>query len=262
MLRLRATLLSLLPVCAGCAAIRGEKPPSATGTLATATQYWFRGVPQSEEMVAQVEALMTAPLKNGDELSVSAWGNYQLSSSTGDAAFASGNGGDFTEIDVVARYQANFEEHSIFGGAISYDFPNGVGLATTELFAGATFQREESKLAQSLTLYVDIDQADDLYATYGLTYTQPLDERFTATYGGLVGYMGEDQAALYFGKERAGLSDASVTGNLSFAYDEFTTVFARATAVAVPDGGLRDAEEDREFSTSAVVFTLGVSWTF
>ena len=52
-----------------------------------------------------------------------------------------------------------------------------------------------------------------------------------------------------------------MTGLLNYKYNEFTTVYAKLTAVAVPDSGLRDAEEERDFKTSTVVLMFGVGWS-
>lgn len=254
------SVLALAGTLSSCAAVRGKSPPSTLVNLGVATQYWFRGVPQSEEMVAQVDATMTVPLANDDTLTVTTWGNYQLSSSSGRAAFASGNGGDFSEVDVTATYAAQVDEVTVIGGVISYNFPNAIGLSTHEIFGGVTYGDANEFLAHTATVSFDIDQVDDFYASYGVAHTEKLDERFTANFSGLVGYVGEDQARFYFGDEHQGLSDASLTGVLTYRYDEFTHVFAKASVITVPDARLRDAESDRGFKTSTVVFTFGICW--
>lgn len=243
----------------GCASIRGTEQPTGGANLAVATQYWFRGVPQSEEMVAQGDATVSVPFKNGDSLAFTTWGNYQLSNSSGDAVFADRNGGDFSEIDLTGTYTTKVDDATVFGGVISYNFPNAVGVSTHEVFAGATFDGE--CLSQTVTAYYDVDQADDFYLTYGASHTCALDDRFTATLSGLVGFMGEDQAAFYFGAPQSGLSDASLTGLLNYKFDEFTNVYAKATAITVPDSDLRDASEARGFKTSTVVLTFGIGWS-
>lgn len=258
---LRRILVASLALSTGCAAIRGTEPPGANANLAVATQYWFRGVPQSEEPVAQGDATITAPLENGDSLAVSTWGNYQLSNSAGDAALAGHNGGDFTELDVTGLYTTRVDDVTVFGGVISYNFPNEVGKSTTELLGGVTLESESQVFTHAFTLYFDIDQAEDFYLTYGLSHTNRLDDAFTADFSGLIGLMGEGQAELYYGTEHAGLSDASLTGRLAYRYDEFTTIYAKATAIAVLDEDLRDAEDDRDFRTSTVVFTVGFGWS-
>jgi len=243
----------------GCAAIRGGEKPKSAANLAVATQYWFRGVPQSEELVAQGDASVTVPFANGDSFAFTTWGNYQLSNSTGNAAFADRSGGDFTEIDLIGAYATKLEDASVVVGVISYNFPNAVGVSTHELFASATFDNEG--LSHTIAGYYDVDQADDFYLNYGLGSTFTLDERFTAKLGGAVGFMSEDQAAFYFGADEAGLSDASITGLLDYKFDEYTNVYARAAAITVPDPDLRDASEARGFKTSTVVFTFGISWS-
>ena len=233
---------------------------STSANLALATQYWFRGVPQSEEPVGQADATITVPLRNGDSLAFTTWGNGQLSNSTGDAAFPDSTGGEFTEIDVTGTYARKIGAATVFGGVISYNFPN-VGPSTQELMGGVTFGSADQEISHTLTLFYDYDLADDFYLTYGVGHVEALDDRFTLAISGLVGFMGEGQSELYFGVDHSGLSDVSVTGLLNYQHDEFTTMYAKLTAVAVPDSALREAEEDRDFRASTVVLMIGVGWS-
>ena len=219
-------------------------------------------MPQSEELVGQGDLTLDVPRSNGDTFTASVWGNDQLSNSSGGAAFSDGHGGDFSELDVTARYSAQVDEVRMFGGVVHYAFPDLVGRSTTELFAGVTFDGWTDGLTHTAMLYFDVDQADDYYATYGLDWTHALDERFQAAIGGQLGLMSDGQAELYFGRDRTGLSDATLTGQLEYQLDDVTHVWAKAGALVVPDAGLRDADDDRGFPSSAMVFTIGVRWSF
>lgn len=255
----RCLLVLTTALAASCTSIRGTERATASTNLTVATQYWFRGVPQSEELVAQPDATILLPLKDGQSASITTWGNFQLSNDAGDAAFADRNGGDFTELDVTGTYTRKVGDATVSAGVISYNFPNAVGVSTHEAFLGATW--DGTCVSQTLTAYYDFDQADDFYLTYGLGHTWQLDEKFTGTLSGLLGYMGEDQAAFYFAEQDSGFSDASVTGMLNYAYDANTNVYAKATAITVPDSTLRDASEARDFKTSTVIFTVGIGWS-
>lgn len=255
----RALFVLTAALAASCSSIRGTERATAATNLTMATQYWFRGVPQSEELVAQADATITMPLKDGDSASISTWGNYQLSNDTGDAAFASRNGGDFTELDVTGTYSTKIGDAAVSAGVISYNFPNAVGVSTHEAFVASTWT--SPCLTQTATVYYDFDQADDFYLTYALGHTWTFDEKFSATLSGLLGYMGEDQAAFYFADQDSGFSDASVTGMVNYVYDEFTNIYAKAQALTVPDSTLRDASEARGFETSTMIFTIGVGWS-
>lgn len=257
----RALGLYLVTAASSCAAVRGTDAPATNTNLAAATQYWFRGVPQSDALVAQADATVDVPLAQGDALALGVWGNYELSNSAGDAAFGDGHGGDFSEIDVSGRYSANVDEVQLFAGFVHYSFPDSIGRSTAELLVGLGFDGWTSDMRHTATLYYDVDLADDFYATYDVSWKLPLDEKFSSSIGGLVGLMGHDQSELYFGLDRTGFSDVSASGRLDYALDEFTSVWAKATASIVPDGRLRAELEDRGFRSSAIVFTIGVCWS-
>ena len=88
------------------------------------------------------------------------WGNYELTD-VNDYGPPHGDGKNkFTEIDLTAEYAFSWENFSFPVGIIHYLFPNTSAEATTEIYAGASY---DWVVTPSLTVYQDIDEAHGQY---------------------------------------------------------------------------------------------------
>ncbi len=248
----------LFALLSSCAAVRGEEPTTASAGVAFASQYWFRGVPRSTKPVLQGDVALSMPLREGS-FDFETWGNMQLSNDTGDAAFPDGNGGEFSQIDLVASHSRRVGDFDLEAGIHSYNFPNLVGNSTHELFVTAS--REAWKLQHTASFYYDFDVADDIYLNYEALKHLPLRDGWGLDLSGSIGLMGSDQSKLYFGDDSAGLSDLTIEAMVSRAFDAATTVFFGLSATTVPDDGLRDALDDAGLDDTGFWFTVGASWS-
>lgn len=244
-------------LCAACANLRGEERSTVSTSQNVASAYWFRGVPRSLEAVTQGDLVVNSPFADGSSLSFTTWYNGQLTNGTGDATFPDGYGGQATEIDLVLSYARDVGALELTAGMIGYHFP-GFGPSTKEAWLGGTF--EALGLSHALTAYYDVDLLDDYYLSYQASRGFPLDERWSAALSLLLGYMSNDQAAFYFGRKSAGLSDLLLSGSLSYAFDENTSVFLKGAGVTVPDDELADSLDQNGFEEGGLWLALGAAW--
>lgn len=252
-------LLCLLLSTSSCASLRDGTPATTSASAGVATQFWFRGAIQSDGPVLQANLATDVPLKNDVTVQIGTWGNMELSNDTGDAALPNGNGGQLDEIDLYANASRTFGAIDTSVGLASYNFPNEVGASTHELFvSGAT---STGPVGHALTLYYDFDAVEDAYLNYQASHSVALDDELDLGLSVLLGYMGSDQAAAYFGLEDSGLSDLSFNATLSWAYDEITSLYIAGTALTVPDSDLADSLEDNGFDDSGFWISVGASWS-
>lgn len=240
-----------------CEALRGTAPSTVTTAQVFASEYWFRGVPRGRQLVTQGELEVETPLALGGSLSFLTWYNMQLTNRTGDGSFPDGNGGQTSEIDLILDYTQAFGPWMLSVGGIAYTFPQ-VGPSTKEAYVSGAV--ELLGLGHTLWASYDIDRLDDFYVSYQATRDFPLDEQWSAGLGILLGYMSDGQSAGYFGTDHAGLSDLLVTGSLTYALDENTSFFLRATRVSVPDDELAAQLEDDGLDDTGLWFALGAAW--
>jgi hypothetical protein len=250
-------LLAFAPCLGGCASIRGSERSTVSTSQVFASAYWFRGVPRSLQAVTQGDLVVDTPLADGSTLSLVTWYNMQLTNRTGDAAFPAGNGGQMTEIDMVLDYATRIGRLDVSAGGIAYTFPQ-VGPSTKEAYLGATVGA--LGLDHTLTAYYDVDRLDDYYLQFQAKKSFQVCAGWSVGLAALIGLMGDDQAASYFGIEESGVSDLLVTASLTRAFDENTSVFLELSAVDVPDEDLADALRASGLDASGLWVAIGAGW--
>lgn len=243
-----------------CLAVRADEPAAVGASVSAATAYWFRGAPVNTAGVLQGDLSTSIPLADGALLDLSTWANMAFTNESGDGAEPDGHGAQFTEVDFVASYTRSYDSFDAGVGLVSYNFPNLVGGSTTELYGQMLF--EAFGLAQTLSVYYDFDELDGYYFSWAGSWGMDLDERTSFDVGGMLGAMGGDQAEFYFGSEENGLSDLSLSGTITRAYDEATTLTATLAYITTIDGDFRDALEARGLDDDGIVLTLGAGWSF
>ena len=249
-------LLLVLPLC-GCADLRGSEGSKVSTAQTFASAYWFRGTPRSLQPVTQGDLEVATPLANGGTVSFVTWYNLQLTNETGDGEFPRGNGGQDTEVDLQLSYVQTFGRVRLTGGGIAYHFPQ-VGPSTREGYVSAATRF--FGLAHAFSVYYDVDLLDDYYLLYQVSHDFVLDDTWSAGLALFLGYMSDGQAAFYFGREHAGLSDLLLTGTLTYAYDRNTSLFFRAAGVTVPDDELAASLDDDGFENSGLWCSIGAAW--
>ena len=254
-----AKLLPLSPallLCA-CAAVRVGEPASVGAGLNFATQMWFRGVPRSTRPVLQGEGNVSLPLQRG-MLEVEAWGNLQVSESSGDGVFPDGRGGEFTEIDLAMGWSEEVGALAYGLGLIDYNFPNLIQRSTSESYLTGSLAGRG--FVQGVQLFYDFHEADGLFASYSVAQNLALQRGWTFDWKAVLGWMDSDQAQLYFGLHESGFSDLSVSGTFSHVWDPVTTFFVGLSLIRVPDGDLREALEVRGAETRGLILSAGVTF--
>lgn len=249
--------IASLALLLSCAELRGTERSTVSTSATVASALWFRGTPVSLAPVMQGDLVVHTPLANGAVLSFTTWYNGQLTNRAGDAALPDGQGGELTEIDLVLDYAQTIGKVDVSAGGIGYHYPEWRA-STREAYLGGSL--DALGLAHALTAYYDLDLLDDFYLLYQASKGFALDVHWSAALAFLLGYMGDDQAAFFFGTERSGLSDLLLTGSLTYAFDENTTVFLKAAGVTVPDEDFSDALDQSGLEDSGLWFSLGAAW--
>lgn len=256
---MRPCPLAVLSVAlaSACANLRGEERSTVSTGQTVESAYWFRGTPRSLEAVTQGDLVVNTPFADGSTLAFTTWYNAQLTNRTGDATFPDGMGGQATEVDLVLSYARDVGGVAMTAGMIGYHFP-GFAPSTKEAWLGGSF--DAVGLSHAWTAYYDVDLLDDFYLSYQASRGFPIDERWSAALSVLLGYMSDGQAQFYFGEKSSGISDLLLTGSLSYAFDENTSVFLKAAGVTVPDDDLADSLDGNGFDDSGAWLALGAAW--
>lgn len=130
--------------------------------------YVWRGITRANGPSLQLEGSAGLGLAKGT-LSAGVWTNFELGDSR--SAWLSNLGPDrpgLSEIDYWARYAFHFNNTTVFGGAIHYEYRGDDPLApftehasTSEVFAGVQLNR--GRMVPQFTAYVDVDRVEGLY---------------------------------------------------------------------------------------------------
>jgi len=255
-----ALALASAPLLQSCLSVRADEPASVGASVNVGTAYWFRGVPVNTGGVIQGDLATTLPLADGSLLDLSVWGNMALTGDSGNGIEPDGNGLAFTEIDTVAVYTRSYDGYDVSVGILSYNLPNGVGASTTELYSAASFQA--LGLSHALSVYYDFDLLDGFYMAYSGGWGRTLDDKTALDVAWNLGAMGGDQARGYFGVDENGLSDLSLSGTLSHAFDPATTLSATLALIKTLDSDYADALDAAGRDDLGVVVMVGTAWSF
>lgn len=174
--------------------------------LALDSAYVWRGLTFTDGAVFQ--PAVTAAHDSG--FSVNVWGNLDIDD-------VNGLSGDFQEVDLTLSY--GFPSDSSFSaevGLIEYLFPNGVGDGTREIYVSLGW---DVTLSPSITLYYDVDEVEDFYGNFGLSWSNDISDTASYELALSAGYAGEDFARFYGGTD-SGFFDGIVSFSLSFAPQE------------------------------------------
>jgi hypothetical protein len=141
---------------------------SAGGSVRMVHPYVWRGLTRANGPSLQLEASAGLGLAKGT-LSAGIWSNLELGEPR--ASRLSNLGSDrpgLSEIDYWARYALHFDNTTLFGGGIYYEYrgddpaaPFTEHASTTEVFAGVQLNR--GRLVPQVTAYLDVDQVRGLY---------------------------------------------------------------------------------------------------
>jgi hypothetical protein len=176
------------------------------------------------------------------------------------------NSGKFTEIDYYADYSGDVPGIESLGfsvGTIYYDFPNTTYNATTELYWGLNL---DMPLSPSVTFYHDIDEADGLYISTGISHTidkilelgpdVPVALKLGANYG----WADSSYNEFYWGLDKSKSNDISLSAALPFEVGGWSMT-PSVHYVMLVDSDIKDTDmcstDDNEFFVG-----IGFSKTF
>ncbi|QDU83339.1 Bacterial protein of unknown function (Gcw_chp) [Planctomycetes bacterium Pla163] len=249
-----------LSAFASCSTVSG--PPQASASINFANAYLFRGVPQIDANVMQSDLSVALPYEDGSTASLTVWGNMDLESDNGSAAFGGGNSGTFTEIDIVPEYAWTIGDLSAAVGLISYSFPSGTsGITGTSEFY-ASIGGDVLGLDGALTAYYDLEEVEGLYVSGSLGRGFELAERVSLDLSIALGYADDDQAMAYYGSTSGGLADLLFSAGLGYAVDEHMSVGLGLFASSILGSDLEDAVDAAGYDTDSVWLALGASWSY
>lgn len=258
---MRLVLASLVALGAtGCAHFHHTAPTHAANA-GLSSQYVFRGVVFNERPVAQADGTIAFAGADGDVLSGTLWANMDLDNSTGDAISPDGNDWDFTEIDLLVDYARRFGEFDASFGLVNYNRPNTPFPSTTELYAGVAFA--EVLFRPSLTMFVDIDEADGVYLSAAGQHRFPIADRIDVDVGASLGLATENFAEVYYLADDFGLADFALWARGTYALTPNSRIGLTLTQWALIEGDFRDGLEDAvgDIDTTPLVLALSYSGT-
>ena len=198
--------------------------------------YVWRGLTFNDGIVLQPSIDVTS-----GGFGINVWSNMDVDDYNGAV-----EEGEFSEVDLTASYSFSAGPVDAGIGIIEYLFPAG-GSSTTELYASAGMDIVGG-LSAAATLYYDIDQVEDYYATFGLSYGFDLSDSLSMGFSGDIAYAGEDFAMAYGGGTEAGLFNYVVGFSLDFAASEDLSIGISATYTdSLDDDVLADESVDTKF---------------
>ncbi|MCM8537907.1 MAG: hypothetical protein NE334_18340 [Lentisphaeraceae bacterium] len=210
-------IIALLFVCLFTAttyAQDDEKAWSMSLSQGVYDKYIWRGLQFNEEGVNQGSLTISYDAGDLGTFSGNVWYNLDLDSENG-------NSSEFSEVDYTAYWSKSFDDLSLSGGIIYYDFSE-VGLGSTkEVYVSASYN---TILSPSLTVYYDFEDVDGFYANFSIGHTVELGFLdSTLNLGANIGYADQDMAAGYYTGE-SGFSNYALSAAVNFPLLENVTL--------------------------------------
>lgn len=245
-----AMIFVILGAGAGIASAQEEETASASPEfgvdLAFVNKYVWRGMLLTDGPVFQPAA--TLGYKGA---SINVWGNLDLNN-------VNDTSGDFTEIDLTLDYTYAIKEFSVSGGLIYYGFSNTDFRSTMELYVSGGV---DILLQPCITVYFDIDQAQGIYGTLGLSHSFDLPGSDSVSWSldlaTSIGLGSSKYNDFYFGVHDAAFNDFYAEGSLPITIFDQLTISPYIGVAVVLDTSLR-AEMDQ---SDNFLFGALLSWS-
>lgn len=206
--------------------------------------YMWRGINYSDGFVLQPDLWFGM-----GPFTFDIWANFELENEV-DLA------GEFSEVDFSLTFDQSVAVADLTFGVIYYTFPATDDAETIELFAGATLTA--FPFDPSLTIYVDIDEADGAYFDLGFGGTVFGDPGLTGIdWRGHLGFATSGYNKFYFGdgtvSPGSSFNDISLEVSKTFALSGFTLTPTAGFSSIINDG-LRDLVADEDNFWIGVIF--------
>jgi hypothetical protein len=212
------------------------------------SKYVWRGMLLVDDWVAQPSVNVGV-----GNFTFNVWGNYELTDETEHEK-------KFTEIDLTLDYTFSIGKFSIPVGLIHYVFPNTEFAATTEIYAGVSY---DWIVSPSVTIYHDLDQAAggnyiNLAASYSYSIpNMPKGVSVGIDLGAGISYATSDYNNFYYGVDEAAWTDWSASLGIPIGFkDGLFTITPAVTYTALVDSKIKDTTEDDTNTFFGVSLTL------
>lgn len=262
--RLLASLCAITVLAAGCILPKDQHPNVTIGTK-LASKFVHRGQTLVNQPVLQPALQIDSPTVDGGGMRVTVEANMDLRNNTGAAWFPDGHAGRFTQIEFVGAYSRKVGDIDLEAGIHSYNLPNGLEFplgergGTTEVFVSASMEVLEAR--PYLSLHYDFDEVRASYLRGGITEDFELGEGIALNLDGSLGYAASSQSAWMYGLDHGGFADLRGSAEVSYRYDERTTLAFGLHASSITDKTLRRwFVQDLGFDADPIWVTLGVVW--
>ena len=177
--------------------------------LGVISKYVWRGMTVTDGPVFQPDVTVL----HNSGFAVDVWGNVDLND-------VNGYKGELNEIDLTLYFERG--ETVIWSfGFVEYVFPNTLFPDTRELFASVG---NDGLASADLTVYYDIGEVDDFYATLSVGYDLEFNEYWTSALSVSAGLAGSRFVANYSGGEKSGFHDINATLSVSFSRSYLTAI--------------------------------------
>jgi len=259
-----ACLLAPAVLAGGCILPKEQHPTVSFRTL-LASKFVHRGQTLVNQPVLQPTLQVDSPTVDGGGMRVLVKANMDLRNNTGAAWFPDGHAGRFTQIEFVGAYSRKLGDVDVEAGIHSYNLPNGLEFplgergGTTEVFVTASMEVLEAR--PYLSLHYDFDEVRASYLRGGITEDFPLGDGWAIDLDGSLGYAASSQSAWMYGLDESGFADLRGSAELSWQYDERTTLAFGLHGSTIVDSTLRRwFVQDLGFDADPIWATLGVTW--
>lgn len=264
----RGATAAALAALAGCAAVVDEERGATfAGRVEVADKFVHRGMPQNRNWVAQGAVDTTLPTEWGDSLTIGAFANMDLKSSTGAAWFPGGHGGRISQFELTGTYAHTFENGlTLAGGIHNYNvpfgesFPNGPRESTNELFVIGEIEVLDAR--PELQIRHDFDQANGTYVRLGIGEEFPVGEQVGLELRSHLGWSSASQSLWNYGLDESGFADLQASATVFYDYDPHTRIGASLTGSTIVDSDLRDWFELIGIESDNLWIGVFVVWTY
>ncbi len=263
-------LLSLA-LLGSCAIVPEGSVPTTSLSADVASQFNFRGMPNSRRGVLQASGDIALPTKiETGVIAFKAWTNIDLSNSTGAAWFPNGHAGEPSQIDMHLSYSEHYRDFDIAFGIVSYslqnpdDFllaPRGERGETKEFFLSASREIPYG-LVPSVTMHWDFDEAEGIYMNTGVSRAFPIEEDLVADAALSIGWSDDNQSEWSYGVQTDGIADLKLQLGISYFLDRHTTIRSSLNFSTIVDDSLSHWFDQIGVEDDNVWFMLGATWSY
>jgi uncharacterized protein (TIGR02001 family) len=214
--------------------------------LAYVSKYIWRGIPLNPDPAVQPSLTFTHP----SGVSLNVWGSMDTTDVT-DQQW------NVTEIDYTLNYQPN---PNIYGGLVSYTFPNTEFPTTSEVYACYCFL---GKYSPALSVNYDIDKSHGIYAAASAGYSCAIPGQKRAPAVGLsarIGYGDSRHNRYNYLTDTSGLTDVLIGAALPITVTPKITVTPSISYASIINSDIKKTFDAS--STKKNNFVYGVTVSF